>query len=94
VAGDESSFQVYQSAGCAACGGKGYGGRICLSELITIDAKIRKMIDSGKSTTEMKPTLRAQGTDFMRDDGLNKVLAGLTTVEEVAFAVPLEGVDD
>ena len=84
------TVQVYQSGSCAACGGKGYSGRICLSELIHIDAGLRKQIDRGMSTTAMKPLLRQQGTQFMRQDGLNKVLAGLTTVEEVAFAVPLE----
>jgi type II secretory ATPase GspE/PulE/Tfp pilus assembly ATPase PilB-like protein len=58
--------------------------------LIHIDAGLRKQIDRGMSTTAMKPLLRQQGTQFMRQDGLNKVMAGLTTVEEVAFAVPLE----
>jgi type IV pilus assembly protein PilB len=82
--------QVYRALGCPACGEKGYSGRICLAEIIHIDSKIREMIDQGLSSTEMKRRIREVGIHDMRRDGLEKVRAGLTSVDEVARVVPWE----
>ncbi len=82
---------IHRPAGCPACGGKGYSGRISLAELIHVSPGLRTMIDQGKSTSEMKKFLRGEGVHDMRDDGMSKVLEGLTSIEEVARVVPWEG---
>jgi len=82
---------IHRPAGCPACGGKGYSGRISLAELIHVSPGLRAMIDQGKSTSEMKKFLRGEGVHDMRDDGMSKVLEGLTSIEEVARVVPWEG---
>ena len=86
----ESDVTIYQPAGCPACGGKGYSGRISLAELIHINASMRSMIDDGCSTREMKAALREKGVYNMRDDGMSKVLSGLTSIDEVGRVVPWE----
>lgn len=88
VEGD--SVTIHHPAGCPACAGKGYSGRISLAELIHVGGSMRSMIDKGSSTAEMKAVLREEGVYDMRDDGMSKVLAGLTAVEEVGRVVPWE----
>ena len=87
---EEESVTIYHPAGCPACGGKGYSGRISLAELIHVSSSVRVMIDNGSSTAEMKAALREEGVFDMRDDGMSKALAGLTAVEEVGRVVPWE----
>ena len=87
---EEESVTIYHPAGCPACGGKGYSGRISLAELIHVSSSVRSMIDNGSSTAEIKAALREEGVFDMRDDGMSKALAGLTAVEEVGRVVPWE----
>lgn len=87
---EEESVTIYHPAGCPACGGKGYSGRISLAELIHVSSSVRSMIDNGSSTAEIKAALREEGVFDMRDDGMSKALTGLTAVEEVGRVVPWE----
>lgn len=88
---EKERITVYRAAGCGACGGKGYSGRISLAELIHISGGLRAMIDKGSSIAVMKKSFSEQGVLDMREDGMNKVLLGLTSIEEVARVVPWEG---
>ena len=81
---------LYQSVGCQACGQKGYSGRISLAEIIRIDAGLQQRIDDQQPTSKLKRYLKEQGVILMRQDGLMKAQAGLTSVEEVGRVVQLE----
>ena len=69
---------VYRPRGCAACHGRGYHGRIGLYELLAVDEAVRRRIMALR--TDAAPV--RQGRSLF-EDGLHKVLAGLTTLEEV-----------
>ena len=68
--------------GCLRCKNTGYKGRVGLYELMTIDDNIRNLIVAKGSREEIKKTAQAAGMKALKDDGLAKVLAGLTTAEE------------
>jgi len=84
------AVKTYEAGGCPACGAKGYSGRISLAEIIQINPKLREMIEQGTSASIMKRELHEAGINDMRGDGLEKVRAGLTSVQEVARVVPWE----
>ncbi len=78
--------EVGGSAGqkaCEACLGKGYRGRIIISEVIPIDEKMRSYILRKISRDDMEKYVRSIGVPSLRDDGFVKADRGLTTVEEV-----------
>lgn len=70
-------------AGCAACHGTGYRGRLGLFEILEIDAGARELIYDNVTALRLREHARRDGRRSLRDDGLAKILAGLTTIEEV-----------
>ena len=70
-------------AGCAACHGTGYRGRMGIFEIFLVHDGIRGMIYGNVTAARLRQQARADGMRTMREDGLRKVLAGLTTIEEV-----------
>ena len=86
----DANVTLYQAVGCQACGQKGYSGRISLAEIIRIDAGLQQRIDDQQPTSKLKRYLKEQGVILMRQDGLMKAQAGLTSVEEVGRVVQLE----
>ena len=85
-----AAVTLYQAVGCQACGQKGYSGRISLAEIIRIDAGLQRHIDDHQPTSKLKRYLKEQGVTLMRQDGLMKAQAGLTSIEEVGRVVQLE----
>jgi type IV pilus assembly protein PilB len=77
------TLQVYHGTGCAICSNTGYKGRIALYEVMTLTERIRDLILQGASTSEIKAAAIAEGMLTLRGSGLNKVQAGMTTIEEV-----------
>ena len=86
----ETAVTLHRPVGCEACAQKGYSGRVSIAEIVEVDRAVRGWIEHGKSVGTMQEQLRASGVPFMRDDGLAKALAGLTSVEEIARVVQLE----
>ncbi|MBZ5503001.1 MAG: GspE/PulE family protein [Acidobacteriia bacterium] len=73
----------YEGAGCLECSGSGYHGRSAITELLDLSDRIREMIVDRRPTSEIKRTARAEGMVFLRESGLRKVHAGLTTLREI-----------
>jgi type IV pilus assembly protein PilB len=74
----------YQGKGCQACANSGYKGRLALFELLVPDEHICRMILERKSSDEIKMyAIRQLGMATLRRDGLEKALAGMTTIEQV-----------
>jgi type IV pilus assembly protein PilB len=69
--------------GCAACRGTGYQGRMGIFEIFLVHDGIRAMIYDNVTAARLRLQARSDGMRTMREDGLRKVLAGLTTIEEV-----------
>ncbi len=69
--------------GCERCNHTGFKGRTAIFELLTINDTIRQMIIESKSSVEIREAARRSGLSMLRNVGINKVLRGITTVEEV-----------
>ncbi len=78
----DSNAIVYRPRGCPACDGSGYRGRTGIFELITVDTTLRNMIHDAKAEDEMLAHVRQHSPSIVRS-GLDKVLAGATSIEEV-----------
>jgi general secretion pathway protein E/type IV pilus assembly protein PilB len=70
-------------AGCAACHGTGYLGRMGIFEIFLVHDGIRGMIYDNVTAARLREQARHDGMRTMREDGIRKVLAGLTTIGEV-----------
>jgi len=77
------SFQFSEGAGCLECSGTGYRGRTAITELLDLSDHIREMIIDRRPTSEIKRAARDAGMSFLRDSGLRKVRAGVTTLREI-----------
>ncbi len=77
------SFTLYKGRGCEKCMGTGYLGRTALSEVFKIDEDIFSAIVKQKDETHIRELLKKQGFVSLFEDGLSKVLKGITTIEEV-----------
>lgn len=74
---------VMKGIGCGACKNLGYKGRMGIFEIFIIDDEVRHMVNNKASTVELRKRAREMGMRTLREDGIRKVLAGLTTAEEV-----------
>lgn len=77
---------VWQGAGCSRCRNTGYAGRIGMFELLVPGAKLLEAIASGASLQTLRSHLADDGFVTLREDGWEKVAAGLTTPDEVLYA--------
>jgi type IV pilus assembly protein PilB len=75
--------QVMHGKGCEQCRGTGYKGRIGIFEIFILDDEARHMINQRSATLSLRQRARELGMRTLREDGIRKVLAGLTTAEEV-----------
>jgi type IV pilus assembly protein PilB len=80
----------YEGPGCLECSGSGYRGRSAISELLDLSDRIREMIISRRPTSEIKRAAREEGMSFLRESGLRKVRAGITTLREINKVTFLE----
>ncbi len=74
--------QIYHARGCSQCNQSGYRGRTGIYELLLVDEQVRRMIHAEESEQAIVDYARQQ-TPSIRTDGCGKVLAGITTLEEV-----------
>jgi len=72
-----------RAVGCEKCRGKGFRGRMGIFEIFVADDEIRQMINRNATTIQLRHRCRELGMRTLREDGIRKVLAGMTTAEEV-----------
>jgi len=72
-----------KGAGCENCHGTGYRGRAGIFEIFAVNDELQRMIYENVGTSRLRDKARTLGMRTMREDGLRKVLTGLTTIEEV-----------
>jgi type II secretory ATPase GspE/PulE/Tfp pilus assembly ATPase PilB-like protein len=73
----------YEGVGCLECSGTGFRGRSAITELLDLSDRIREMIIDRRPTSEIKRAAREEGMQFLRESGLKKIRAGLTTLREI-----------
>ncbi|MEW5728383.1 MAG: type II secretion system ATPase GspE [Pseudomonadota bacterium] len=75
--------RLYRAVGCASCGGSGYLGRTTLFEVLVLGEEVRRLILRHAEAAEIQTAAVAAGMRTMYEDGLAKVLSGLTSLDEV-----------
>jgi type IV pilus assembly protein PilB len=73
----------YEGVGCLECSGTGFRGRSAITELLDLSDRIREMIIDRRPTSEIKRAAREEGMQFLRESGLKKIRAGITTLREI-----------
>ena len=73
----------YRAKGCSACLHTGYAGRVGICEVLAVTPAIRNLVLKRARENELKQVARNEGMKTLREDGIGKVLAGLTSLEEV-----------
>lgn len=86
-ADDPRRIYKARQGGCQACSGQGYKGRVAIAEILLMDEDLDEIIARGGTKIELKRAAQQKGFKNMRDDGILKVLDGITSLEEVAGAV-------
>jgi type IV pilus assembly protein PilB len=83
--------EVYHGAGCDACRGSGYSGRVGIYELLIIDDMFRDMINKDSSVNNMRRAFAKSKQATLFDDGVKKIIKGFTTIEEVLRVTKVYG---
>jgi type IV pilus assembly protein PilB len=77
------NLKTYKGRGCQSCNGTGYKGRVGLYEVMEVTDEIRELILIGASALELRKRAIEDGMITLRESGLHKIRAGITTLEEV-----------
>jgi type IV pilus assembly protein PilB len=86
-----TGYTLYKPVGCDACGGTGYKSRVGIFEAIFMDAEIEKVLAINPGEREVREAAKTQGIPTLKEDGIIKVLEGITSLEEIGKAVDLYG---
>lgn len=78
---------LFRAVGCNRCSGTGYKGRLGLYEIMPVTEAIERLIVERRSADEIGRLARSEGMLSLRDDGMRRVLQGITTIEEIARVV-------
>ena len=79
----DGRLHFHHAPGCSACDHTGFKGRAALHELLTVTRTIKRQIQTGARAEEILNSAMAEGLRTLRQDGIEKVLDGVTTIEEV-----------
>ncbi len=77
------SVKVARPGGCERCRGRGMKGRLGIFEIFQVSDDVRGLINSNLTSAQLRKKARELGMRTLREDGVRKVLAGLTTAEEI-----------
>ena len=80
--GTSHEIELYRAVGCVQCSGTGYAGRVALYEVMAVNGRLRRLIESG-STDEIFAEAVAQGMTTLRQDGIRLALEGISSLDEV-----------
>jgi type IV pilus assembly protein PilB len=80
---ETETMKTYKGQGCSTCNNTGYKGRVGLYEVMEITDEVRELILIGASALELRKKAVEDGMITLRESGLHKIRAGITTVEEV-----------
>jgi len=75
--------ELYKGVGCENCNNTGYQGRVGIFELLVTNEEIREMILRNVSSVQLRQKARESGMDTLREDGISKVVNGVTTLSEL-----------
>jgi len=79
----DGRLMAHRSTGCEKCDQSGFRGRAGIHEMMTVSRELRRLIQNGARADALQATAMKEGMRTLRHDGIEKVLAGQTTIEEV-----------
>ena len=82
-----AEIKLYRAGGCSRCHHTGYKGRLGIYEVMPVSEAIERLIVERKSADEIGRVAGAEGMISLREDGLQRVLQGITSVEEIARVI-------
>ena len=80
---NSNEITLYKGEGCPYCKDTGYKGRVAILELMVITENIRVMIAKNVTTGKLREAAINEGMCPLKNDGINKVCEGITTIDEV-----------
>ncbi|RJQ30634.1 MAG: type II secretion system protein GspE [Peptococcaceae bacterium] len=86
----DEPVSLFRGKGCPACEHTGYKGRLNIQEVLLVTGKIRELINRNASAGEIKRQAVAEGMLTLQEDGIQKALQGLTTIQEVVRVAYIE----
>jgi len=86
----DAPLKMAKGAGCPQCKGTGFRGRSAIVEMMVLDDELRELIISNPSVGKLREAACAKGMRLLWEEGMAKVLAGATTVEEVLRVAELQ----
>src|SRR6185437_13567963 len=89
---DLKGKQIFKPHGCDNCAGTGFRGRIGIFEMMTMNNEIRELAFNRAPTNKIRKVALATGMKSLLLDGRKKILAGITTAEEIVKVAQVEGV--
>nr|VFK41067.1 MAG: type IV pilus assembly protein PilB [Candidatus Kentron sp. SD]VFK46825.1 MAG: type IV pilus assembly protein PilB [Candidatus Kentron sp. SD]VFK79148.1 MAG: type IV pilus assembly protein PilB [Candidatus Kentron sp. SD] len=89
VAENSSIPPIYRAVGCRHCDGYGYKGRLALIELLRFEPEIDELVANGATVREIGRAAVARGFTSLADDGIRKVLKGVTSLTEISRVLDL-----
>lgn len=85
---DDPDVEFFKGKGCETCNGTGYKGRLGVYEIMSVDANVASAIRKGERSDVIQGAAMEAGMLTLRQDGLRKVLQGLTTINEILAVTP------
>jgi len=83
---------IWKGAGCKRCSNTGYRGRVGIFEMLTMNSQLRDLAFNRSPATQLRAAARANGMRTLLEDGKLKVLAGVTTPEDLLRTTQAEGI--
>lgn len=86
--GEEQSLpRLFRAVGCSGCAKTGYKGRLALHEVMSVSEEIERLAVTHASSSEINRVARQQGMTSLREDGIDKVRLGITSIAEILRVV-------
>lgn len=79
----DKDVKLYRGRGCRKCNGDGYKGRVAIQEFLVISDEIGELLDRGGTTLEIEQLAVKNGMKKIQQDGIDKALSGITTLDEI-----------
>ncbi|MBU1164646.1 GspE/PulE family protein [Patescibacteria group bacterium] len=83
---DKKTIRIYHGKGCGVCSGTGYKGRVGIFEVMPVSETIKSLIMQRVDASVIRKQAREEGMKTMMEDGIEKIIAGMTTIEELLRA--------
>lgn len=91
---DVEGMEFYHGMGCDDCAHTGYKGRLGLFELLVLNEELQELVLDHASSDQLHSSAIRHGMQTMRQDGWGKIVAGITTFEEVILHTPSDEIED